>query len=262
LKKDTKRGGQGNERKSKTYTYRGGQKVELDKSPDQMVVRALPEQLTDPTIIGAEQVSPSSTRITTRASDLDSAMARSREIAPTHHAYSETETGAEFLITDRVFVTFKEALTDAQVDAFAGRYGLIKKETYGDKDYLFQLTNHTGMNPVKLVVRLMEQEPLVEMAEHDLNQRMTTYAVLVPVDPEYGQQWHLHTRLNHPDFDARSSTLCEHAWNLLGHYGNQEVVIAVSDDGCKLDHIDFDSGNKFAGWGYLRGERLGQVERY
>lgn len=242
--------------KAKAYTYRCGQKVELNKSPDQMVIRALPDELTDAAIVNAEQVSSASTRITTRALDLDSAMARSREIAPTHHAYSETETGADFLIADRVFITFKEALTDAQVDEFAGRYGLIKKKTYSDKDYLFQLTNHTGMNPVKLVVQLMEKEPLVEMAEHDLNQRMTAYVVPVPSDPEYGKQWHLHTRLNNPDFDARASTLCENAWNILGHYGNQEVVIAVSDDGCKLDHVDFDSGNKFAGWGYLRGERL------
>ena len=242
--------------KAKTYTYRGGEKVELDKSPDQMVVRALPDQLTDPAIVNAEQVSSASTRITTSAADLDAAMVRSREIAPTHHAYSETQSGAEFLITDRVFVTFKEALTDMQVDEFAGRYGLIKKETYSNKDYLFQLTNHTGMNPVKLVVQLTENEPLVEMAEHDLNQRMTAYAVPVPADPEYGKQWHLHTRLNNPDFDTRSSTLCENAWNILGHYGNQEVVIAISDDGCKLDHVDFNSGSKFAGWGYLRGERL------
>lgn len=241
---------------NKTYTYRCGKKVELDKSPDQMVVRALPEQLTDAAIINAEQVSSASTRITTRAADLEPAMARSRDIAPTHHAYTETETGKEFLITDRVFVTFKDNLTDAEVDAFAGRYGLIKKAAYGDKDYLFQLTNHTGMNPVKLVVQLMENEPLVEMAEHDLNQRMTAYAVPVPADPDYGQQWHLHTRLSDLDFDVRSSSLCENAWNLLGHYGNQDVVVAVSDDGCKLDHVDFNSGSKFAGWGYLRGERL------
>ena len=111
---------------NKTYTYRGGQKVELDKSPDQIIVLALPEELTEFAIINVGQVSSSSTRTTTRAPDLDTAMDRSREVAPTHHAYSESETGAEFLITDRVFVTFKEALTDAQVYAFAGRYGLIK----------------------------------------------------------------------------------------------------------------------------------------
>jgi hypothetical protein len=31
-------------------------------------------------------------------------------------------------------------------DAFAGRYGLLKKAAYSDRDYLFQLTNHIGMS--------------------------------------------------------------------------------------------------------------------
>ncbi len=123
-------------------------------------------------------------------------MQRSRSMAPTHHAYNETESGSEFLITDRIFVTFKETVSDEQLDAFAGRYGLVKKAVYSDRDFLFQLTNHTGMNPVKLVVQLMEDEPLVEIAEHDLNQRMSTYQFSVPVDPEYSKQWHLHTDFN------------------------------------------------------------------
>lgn len=242
--------------KEKTYTYRGGKKVELEKSPDQMVVRALPSDLSDSAILNAEQVSSSSTRINTSTSELESLMVRSRNVAPTHHAYYETESGEEFLITDRVFITFREALSDALVDEFAGRYGLIKKETYSNKDYLFQLTNHTGMNPVKLVVKLTEEEPLVEFAEHDLNQRMKTYQFSVPADPDYPRQWHLHTALNDPDYDVRSCAFCEDAWRLLNHYGNQEVVVAVTDDGCKLDHVDFDSETKFAGWGYMRGERL------
>jgi hypothetical protein len=49
---------------NKTYTYRGGQKFELEKSPDQMVVRTLPDQLDDAAIIESEQVSSASTRLT------------------------------------------------------------------------------------------------------------------------------------------------------------------------------------------------------
>ncbi len=241
---------------NKTYTYRGGKKVELEKSPDQMVVRTLPENLDDSVIVSSEQVSSASTRISTAGTELESLMERSRSVAPTHHAYYETESGSDFLITDRVFVTFNDELTDEQVGEFAGRYGLIQKAAYSDKDYLFQLTDHTGINPVKLVVKLMEEEPLVEVAEHDLNQRMSTYQFPVPQDPEYFKQWHLHTELNDSDFDSRSSSLCEDSWNLLDSSGSEEVVIAVADDGCKLDHDDFDSQAKFAGWGYFRGERL------
>ena len=241
---------------NQTYTYRSGQKVELEKSSNQMVVRALPQNLSDAAIVTSEQVSSASTRIKTSDAELESLMTRCRGMAPTHHAYSEVDTGKEFLITDRILVAFKEALSDQQVDEFAGRYGLLKRQTYSERDYLFQLTNHTGINPVKLVVKLTEKEPLVEAAEHDLNQRMSTYQFSVPLDPEYANQWHLHTALNDPDYDTRSCALCENSWSLLDDFGSEEVVIAVTDDGCKLDHHDFDSPEKFASWAYFRGERL------
>lgn len=239
-----------------TYTYRAGQKIALEKRPDQFVVRALPDELTDLGITDAERVSSGSSRITTRAAEIEPLMTRSRHVAPTHHAYYEAETGQEFLITDRVFVTFREPLPTEEVDAFAGRYGLVEKASYGDRDHLFQLTDHTGMNPVKLVVALTEQEPLVESAEHDLNQRMTTYQLALPTDPAYARQWHLHTRFINSAFDPRSSAQCEGAWRLLGGFGSADVVVGVTDDGCKLDHPDFDSPAKFATWGYFRGTRL------
>ncbi|MEE8528771.1 MAG: proprotein convertase P-domain-containing protein [Gammaproteobacteria bacterium] len=239
-----------------TYTYRAGKKVALGKSNDQMVVRALPDRLDDAAITNSEQVSSASTRLTTNAADLESLMERNRGIAPTHHAYYESETGAEFLTTDRVLVSFKDTLSDREVDDFAGHYGLVKKAVYGDRDYLFQLTNHTGMNPVKLVVKLTEEEPLVASAEHDLNHRMNTYEFSVPVDPQYARQWHLHSTFVDADYDTRASSGCEDAWRLLDNYGSEEVVIAVADDGCKLDHDDFDSLGKFADWGYMRGTRL------
>jgi hypothetical protein len=100
----------------KNYTYRCGQKVELAKSFDQMVVRALPNSLDDSAIVASEQVSSASIRIKTSDADLESLMVRSHSMAPTHHAYYETEIGKELLITDRNFVTFKEALSDAQGD--------------------------------------------------------------------------------------------------------------------------------------------------
>lgn len=137
----------------KTYTYRCGEKVELTKSLDEFVVRAAPENLQDCCFSHAERVSPASYKLTATAEELDSAMAKARETAVTHHAYYTADTDEEFLITDRVFVTFKDAPAAEQLDDFTGRYGLVKKESYSDKDYLFQLTGHTGMNPLKLVVQ-------------------------------------------------------------------------------------------------------------
>lgn len=239
-----------------TYTYRSGEKVILNKRPDQFVARALPDALKAIDVHEGEQVSSASTRVNCSTDDLEQLMSRSRGIAPTHHAYYMDDTGAELLITDRIIVTFKDALPAQEVDAFAGDYGLIKQESYSDRDYLFQLTNHTGINPVKLVVKLTEDDSRVALAEHDMNYRMQSYQLFIPDDPQYDEQWHLHTHNNDPQVDARSSSRCEDAWQLLNSYGSENIVIGVTDDGCKLDHIDFDSPEKFAGWGYMNGQRL------
>jgi len=110
------------------------------------------------------------------------------------------------------------------------------------------------MNPVKLVVQINENEgDLVESCEHDLNRRMQLSTINLPSDTNYIQQWHLHKRFSNPAFDPRSSSNCEDAWNLLSNFGNSDVVIGITDDGCKLDHPDFDSPQKFASWGYMDG---------
>src|SRR4051812_27227660 len=220
------------------YTYRAGQKIPLKKIPDQFVVRALPDELEKKIgVKDAMQVSASSSRVTTRTTDLEELMSRSRNIAPTHHAYYIADTDKEFLITDRIFVTFREPLPPEEVGAFTGRYGLFLLKAYSDRDYLFQLTNHTEMNPIKLVVKLTEQENLVESAEHDLNYRMSKYQLELPNDPSYLREWHLHTRFRDSEFDPRASSRCEEAWELLGNFGSADVVVGITDDGCKMDHI-------------------------
>lgn len=242
---------------STTYTYRGGEKLPLTKSADEFVVRATPERLEEAGITDTKKLSPHSSKVTASEEQLDSVMARARNIATTDNAYYEAETGKEFLVTDRVLVTFREVPKLAQVDEFAGRFGLVLQEKYSDRDYLFQLTEHTGMNPVELVVELTENEPMVETAENDLNYRATLYQPLaMPTDPNYPRQWHLHKHLDDPAFDPRASARCEEAWQILGNFGSFDVVVGVTDDGCKLDHQDFDSSGKFAGWGYFRGSRL------
>lgn len=243
------------------YTYRGGQRIELEKRPEQLVIRALPEDLSDDVLPGVssselQRVSSASTRVSVNQSRLESVMASGRKIAPTHHAYVDQATGSDFLITDRVFVSFKMAPSIDELNAFAAKYGLIVREKYSDEDYLFQLTNHTGMNPIKLVNRLTEKDDSVAAAENDVNQQVSTYQFTQPTDPHYVRHWHLHDALNHPELDTRASTRTEEAWRLMDGFGDPDVVVCVTDDGCKLDHGDFDSAGKFADWGYLRGSRL------
>ncbi|MDA2519961.1 S8 family serine peptidase [Bacillus cereus] len=239
------------------YTYRAGKKVLLQKRENQFVIRTSPDNLKEVHKKSeVEQVSPASFRITTDESNLEDLMNAAREIAPAHHAYYRMETNDEFLITDRIFVKFRKIYSEEEVILFTTRYKLVLLQKYDDYNYLFQLTNATGMNPIKLIVKLMEEEVNVEVADHDLNHRMHTYDLEIPHDESYSKQWHLHTHFRNAEYDLRSSTRCEDAWKLLGHFGSEEVVIGFSDDGCKVDHPDFNSTNKFASYGYFKNERL------
>lgn len=244
-----------------TYTYRAGQRIELEKRPEEVVIRAMPEDLSDDVLTNVssselQQVSSASTRLKVDPARLDAVMASGRKIAPTHHAYIDQATGSDFLITDRIFVNFKTAPSIDELNVFAAKYGLIVREKYSDEDYLFQLTNHTGINPIKLVVLLTETDDNVAAAENDVNQQASTYQFTLPLDTDYISHWHLHDALNHAEFDIRASTRTEEAWRLMDGFGDRDVVVCISDDGCKLDHGDFDSSGKFAEWGYLRGTRL------
>ena len=240
----------------KTHTYRCGERLELEKNPHQFVVRTLPKVIDHLGWSELEQVSSASTRVTIARDKLEESMNRSRGIAPTHHAYRIYETGEEWLVTDRVFVRFKRNPQKLTVNKFMAKYGLIYKTKYSTKEYLFQLTNHTGMNPLKLVVHLTEKDALIESAGHDVNRLLTKYELPIPSDPSYLQQWHLHDRLNDSEFDIRATSRTEEAWDLLNGRGNQDVVVAITDDGCQLNHADFDSPNKFVDWGYFEGQSL------
>lgn len=238
-----------------THTYQSGQRVSLRKAPDAFVVRLLPAEAKAAGLVDSVQVSSASSRVRVSRSGLESVMTSARKLAPAHHAYVDEATGAPFLITDRVLVRFREALDTAAMRAFAERYALVHLEAYSAQDHLYRLSDATGMNPVKLVVLLQESDPVVELAEHDLNHPVRRASV-VPKDPAYKRQWHLHLRSANASFDPRASARCEQAWRLLGHHGSAEVVVGVSDDGCDLSHEDFDGPTKLAGWGYFEGSKL------
>ena len=69
-------------------------------------------------------------------------------------------------------------------------------------------------------------------------------------------QWHLHDSFQHTEYDKRSSVSCDKAWQLLGNYGKKDVVVGLSDDGCKLSHKDFNGPKKFVGYAYFKNQNL------
>lgn len=241
------------------YTYRAGKKVDLRKESDEFIVRALPDDLAKRGFEVVEQTSSASCRVRVKKSEIDNMMSLARQHAVAHHAYSAEETGTAFLITDRIVVRFKSAPIPEQIDEITAKYALENLGALGERDYLFQVTDATGMNPVKLVVELTEKKNKnIEFVDHDLNYeiKINDQAPFGLTDDQYVRQWHLHQLFSDSDYDPRASVNCDKAWSLLGSFGDPSVVVGVTDDGCQLDHPDFNGPDKFADWAYLRGLTL------
>jgi subtilisin family serine protease len=75
------------------------------------------------------------------------------------------------------------------------------------------------------------------------------------IDALYARQWHLHGQGAHEDVDPRASLRCNEAWSLAGQ-GSSEVVVAVVDDGCQVDHPVFGGTEKFVGRAYFDGTEI------
>ena len=254
--------------KMNTYTYFDGEKVELEKKPDSFVVRAQPEQMQRISLVAADQLSSASWRIRSTNTALDSDMEKVRaEHIVAHHEYVRTDNGQSFLVSDRIIVSFVNSPSEVEIAELIQRYALELVCRLTDTDVLFRLTTLTGMNPIKLVAKLTENLPEnVTFVNLDINY---VFSAITPStesdhedvypsvsDPAFVRQWHLHTLFADPNVDHRSSSRCLEAWNLLGHRGSSKVVIGITDDGCKLDHRDFNGPSKFAHWGYMRGSAL------
>jgi len=171
------------------YTYRNGARVELRTRPDRFVARVAAEDLRALDLAVIEQISPRSFRVAVEPARLQPTMAAARRLGPVFHDYEIAATGQEFLITDRIFVTFTQSRTKQQVVEFARRRGLALLEKYTDRDFLFQTTDGGEITPVDLVVALNEEEPFVAAADHDLNYRATTAIFRRPNDPVHAQRW-------------------------------------------------------------------------
>lgn len=250
------------------YTYFDGKKIELEKLSDSFIARAEPAQLSILNLIPGEQLSSASWRVRTDTKTLDSDMKKVRDTEiVAHHEYHKKDSGQALLITDRILVSFEKRPSEEEVSALMNDYALELIYRLSETEILFRLTRFTGTNPVKLVVQLTEKQvPNIAFVNHDLNYVFTVQApesnfdlataYSAPSDPALARQWHLHTKFAHPDVDPRSSSRCMDAWDKLGNLGSSNIVIGITDDGCKLDHRDFDGHSKFADWGYMRGSRL------
>jgi len=123
-----------------------------------------------------------------KTADMDNEMERLRESRVVHHLYLDEATGEPWPMTDELIVTFEEPPTAEILDELLNTYALVVTQKLTARDYVLWLTDDTGMNPVKLLVKLTEERPSgVRYVEHNLQHRIKKYSPHeYPKDPYYG----------------------------------------------------------------------------
>lgn len=241
-----------------------GEALQLETVDGQFVSRAPRAALERTGFHVIEQLSTSSFSVAATDANIDAQMARARSLgAAAYPYYRDANTKRDFLISNRIFVRFRQKLSKEQVISFAQEYDVDRLDKYDD-EILVHLP--VAADPVR-VVNAMSEDSRVALAEHDLNHRVAPLEVASVIDDaDYPAQWHLHDDLpSSPTFRPSVSTQCDDAWGLLGNFGSSNVVIGITDGGVDLTNADFrtstsvvfdgrnEGSDRFAGWGYFRG---------
>jgi subtilisin family serine protease len=163
--------------------------------------------------------------------------------------YDESPDGASpFRVTDRIFVTFKQPMSNDELAAFNAQYATEKLADKGDMKFLFRTA--PNVNPLEVVRDLTEYDKRVELAEHDVNHRVFPQLTL-PEDPKYPFEWHLHDVTGDRRVTPAGSIHAQEAWEALQSRGDRDVVIAVIDFAFDVANVDLADAGKIAGSAYF-----------
>lgn len=221
--------------------FRGGQSIPVEKDSS-FFTAILPtarclEQVNEyKGVQECSKIFKSVYRLKADAGVRDELMSAIRTDLVSHHAYHPVgDTVTRYYLTDLLVVRFQAQATDSQIEGVLSRHGLQFVKIYDsfDKTFLLRVTRSAGKNPVKLTADLHE-ETLVAWAEPNLVNRFAP--AYTPSDELFKKQWHLKSWQGvelDPDADVRA----DQAWDLTR--GNQEITVAVIDDGFDLGHPDF-----------------------
>lgn len=225
-----------------TYYWQGGRKIEIEQAGNLATVQADSVEEVEKAAERAgvrvrrpQMVSRGVVRLEV-PDDRDGDMERLRATHVVHHVYhTKGQPDDELLITDTLFIKFKEGTSRQEIDAYFRAEHLEVEDVFGDLSFLVRVTDGTGKNPLK-TANLAASMNIVEYAEPNLVRKLSRFS-FIPTDPLFPKQWHLHAPANGVDLTAGADIKAPDAWD--NARGTRDVVIAVADDGFDLTHPDF-----------------------
>lgn len=235
------------------YTlFRGGHEIVIEKEPDYFTA-ILPHayQIEDvqklPAVTELKRVFGNIFKIKPTEDAVDEVMDRMRSnhriSHVVHHAYHPAgDASTRYYITDALVVSFVASTSISRMQEIAEKHALHLIRAYKEgSTFLFQVTEKSGKNPVKLSVDLATYKE-VAFAEPNLINRYQP--AFTPTDQIFKNQWHLSAWDGFQlikDADVKATQ----AWDYTR--GRREVVVAIIDDGFDLSHPDLQGEDKIVG---------------
>ena len=155
-------------------------------------------------------------------------------------ALRNSKTGTLLFPTPTIVVRVREEVHSSRfAELLPADLKLVRKLRLVDHQYLVALSNPQSDHPVLAARRLEDDHEWVEWADPNFVQEWQH--AMVPNDPLYPDQWHLHNdgTAGDPPGTSGADARAEAGWDIES--GDGSVVIAVIDDGVELDHPDLQS---------------------
>jgi subtilisin family serine protease len=227
----------------------GGQNYKLKESKQEFsVLTANPEAIDKlrkkKNVKNITQVAPGVQVINSASpKSRDTLMNEIRKTGISHHVYEvvDKELPQRLVITDRVNIKFKENVPKEEREELLRRYHLQFRKEMAPNLYSCQLTNETGMNPIKLCSKLQDNEK-IEYIEPDFVMRHKLFELTIQ-DKLFRDAWHLNDEVNIPFVRKGSNIKAKGAWQITK--GDPNVIVAVMDDGFELKNPDLKRKVKF-----------------
>ena len=226
----------------------GGIKYNLRESPKEFsVLSPTPAKIHDleriKSVEGISNLGQLSVVRTIDPKNRDDLMEDLRKTGVAHHVYEIEESGFKdkLVITDKINLKFKQNVSKEKREKFMKKYHLQFRRHLTSNLYSCQLTNETGMNPIKLCSVIDGAEEL-EYAEPDFVMKNKLFSSTIQ-DNLFREQWHLHDEIDIPFTRKGCDIKIKGAW--LINKGDPNVIIAVMDDGFDLTNPDLEHKIKF-----------------